>query len=120
MHKRSQLALVAVLAFLVGLVGGGFLGFEWSSRIWLRMSIPLMTSTGNQAHVVLTLLDQKKDAQLRETMEGQIDDTLETLRTLNERKLLPTGTPTSQLFRRLQAYRTAHPRQQQQGSESGN
>jgi hypothetical protein len=101
---------IAVVGLLVGAVAGGALGFEMASRIWHRMSKPLIAATGSQAYNVLTLLDGNEEGKAREFLELEVDSTLLSLRVMEANEPFASGDPTSLVYKRLREYRTAHPR----------
>jgi hypothetical protein len=110
MRSQAKMIIITVIALLVGIIGGLFLGSELASRVWYRMSKPLVVATGQQAFAVLTMLDRKDEAKLRELMEMEIDSTLLSLRAMHEKNPFDSDDPTMKVFERLQNYRKEHPR----------
>ena len=73
------------------------------------MSKSLTVASGQQALVVLTLLDKKDEVTLRHLMEMEIDATLLTLRTMETAEHFAPNDPTSRLYESLNQYRQQHP-----------
>ena len=74
------------------------------------MSRPLVAATGYQAFTVLTLLDRKQEATIRESMEMAIDSTLLSLRAMQEKDPFDSRDPMLKVYERLLNYRREHPR----------
>jgi hypothetical protein len=97
MRQRALIVVVSLAALIVGAVGGAALGVELSSRFWYRMSKSLTVASGQQALVVLTLLDKKDEVTLRHLMEMEIDGTLLTLRTMETAERFAPNDPSSDI-----------------------
>jgi len=109
MPPKAKLFVVGALAFMAGVLGGGIGGFEVGVRVMQRLLSSGVTATGNQAHVVLTLLDRREEGRLRDLMESEIDSCLQTLSEVETREGFSAGAPQKVLYERLKQYRLGHP-----------
>ena len=109
MQQRTKAVVMGLAALVVGIIGGAAIGAEVSAKAWYGMSKALTVATGQQALLVLTLLDKKDEATLRHLMEMEIDGTLLTLRTMETAQHFAPSDPMSQLYERLKQYRQQHP-----------
>jgi hypothetical protein len=110
MKSGTKLVLVGSITFAIGLVGGGAAGLEIASRISLRLSQPLMTASGHQPFVVLTLLDRREESKLRDFLEMDIDATLLSLRTMEKDGSIDPTSPIWLVYSDLKEYRAQHPK----------
>ncbi len=109
MQQRTKLIVASLLAFALGATGGGVLSWQVAGWVWYRISIPLVVATGAQALSVVTLLDKKDEASLRQVMELEIDNTLSTLRTIEATRPFAPDDPMGGTYERLKEYRRLHP-----------
>jgi hypothetical protein len=109
MKPRTRIVVVGLVAFVIGVAGGAAVGAELTTRFWYGLSKPMTVATGQQALVVLTLLDKKDEVTLRHLMEMEIDSTLAALNTMETAQHFGPDDPMSRLYQDLKRYRELHP-----------
>jgi len=99
---------VGVVGLVIGTVAGVLLGTRFTTLWWQDFSLPVYAASGNQAYTVLAFLDANQVPRLRDTMEAEIDHTLDFLELKRADKTLRTDSPAWKVYERLKRYRESH------------